>query len=103
MQSSSMRATTRQPPSIASTGSSRSTIDNVGCSCRWRRSEGWTTDDLVPFCNAAMFGLQVRKRKATARGGQNGRAHGRTPVHNAHLGCRLVIEKTKNTSLTIDN
>src|SRR3546814_19740361 len=53
----------------SSTGSSRSTIDNVGCSCQWRRSEGWPTDDLVPFCNAALFGLQVRKRKATASGG----------------------------------
>src|SRR3546814_7132584 len=48
------------------------------------------------YLGAAMFLLARWFRQEAARGFEIGRAHVLTPVTNAQLVCRLLIDKTKN-------
>src|SRR3546814_6228806 len=63
-------------------------------------------DDRQIFCALAAQSLDqmlgVSRQTKTARHDQIGRAHVWTPVTNAHLVCRLLLEKKKHITLNIN-
>src|SRR3546814_6157237 len=69
--------------------------------------QDWLTAGLASACHARRGGVSaprgrhsLRNRSARTGGHQIGRAHVCTPVTNAHLVCRLLLEK-KNTHTMI--
>src|SRR3546814_3147635 len=58
--------------------------------------EGARTWGVEPVDGASIGAVESRLERARALLAQIGRAHVWTPVTNAHLVCRLLLEKKKN-------
>src|SRR3546814_5740016 len=71
---------------------------------RWVRDNGLRASSSATASRSSRCSISSRRSQAIANGGigaprigQIGRAHVRTPVTNAHLVCRLLLEKKKKT------